>query len=107
VPVLFQLRFFGGEARDRFFSQMHEGFVTFTELDETEREDIEGYAPYDADGDRLSETWGVRNVHHEWNFCRVGGAEMEGDRDTDHETPFTGPVRPSAVTLYSRVIGGN
>jgi hypothetical protein len=106
VPVLFQLRFFGGEARDRFFSQMHQLFVTFTELDETEREDMEGYAPYDADaGDRRSETWGVRNVHHEWSFCRVGGAALEGDESIDHETPFSGPVRPPAVRVYSRLIG--
>jgi hypothetical protein len=78
----------------------------FTELDETEREDMEGYAPYDADaGDRRSETWGVRNVHHEWSFCRVGGAALEGDESIDHETPFSGPVRPPAVRVYSRLIG--
>ena len=104
VPVLFQLRFLGGEARDRFFAQMHERIVTFTDLGDYEREDMEGYAPYDADDDRLAETWGVRNVHHEWNFCRVGGWQMEETRESHHETPFTGHVRPPAVTVFSGMV---
>ena len=57
------------------------------------REDLIGYYPYDND---RRATWGIRNMHHEWRFSRVG----ERPRGPVRRSPLD---RVADVTLHSRV----